>query len=109
VTARTITIGATLGARAARTRRACVAWTDANDAHGPLDVLAAKATEVAEQLGRDLTVAEVHAVCSAAFAAFQHAEAQRLAEEAIAGARETERLEYLAKRARDYRLTGGQR
>jgi hypothetical protein len=93
-----------LGARAARTLRAVERWLESNDARGCLlELLVAKVTESASNLGRDLTVAEVHAVCESAVAAHVHAEEQRAAQEAIAGAREQERLAYLRRKQAEYR------
>jgi hypothetical protein len=86
-------------------RRACERWTEAKDAKGtPLDVLAERATTTADNLGRDLSAAEIETVCAAAVAAHDHAEEQRLAAEGIAGAREEERLAYLRRRQADFRL-----
>jgi hypothetical protein len=58
----------------------------------------------ADHLGRDVTPGECAAGCSSVVAAYKHDREQREAEEAIASARETERLEYLRRRAADYAL-----
>jgi hypothetical protein len=99
-----------LGAREARARRACERWLETNDARGcALELLATKATESASNLGRDLTPAEVEAVCSATVASWLAAEEQRLAAEALSDAREQERLAYLARVRADVLLTADER
>jgi len=99
-----------IGAREARTRRACERWVEANDPKGtPLELLAERATTSADALGRDLTPHEVNTVCSSAVAAFVASEEQRLAAEALSDAREQERLAYLARVRRDVLLTADER
>lgn len=92
------------GLRALRMRRACERWMETNDARGcALETLVEAATGHAEALARDLAPAEVAGGCAAVVAAHVASEEQRLAAEAIAGAREEERLRYLARRQHDYR------
>ena len=88
-------IGPTLSARAARAHRAVEQWVqEGGELRGvALDVVQEVAAREAERLRRDLSPLEVGRVCGALVAA----EEQRQAEEAIAGAREVERLEYLAR------------
>ncbi len=101
---------AIMSAREARARRAAERWLETNDARGtPLDVLASKVTESAQQLGRDLTIAEVEVVCASAVAAFVHLEEQRAAEEARRSAAEDDRLEYLKRKSAEYRRNWGGR
>jgi len=101
-------IGATIGAREARAQRAAQRWAEANapDASPELvQLLEQKCAASATALLRDLSIADVETVCTAAVVAFRAAEEQRLALEAIAGAREQERLDYLRRTAERLRLT----
>jgi hypothetical protein len=94
-----------LSARQARARRAAEHWLEANACEVPLDVLARATAAKADELGRDLDVREVHALCVSSSRAWLHQEEQRRAEEARASARETERLDYVAKVRADLLLT----
>jgi hypothetical protein len=95
VSARPESIGPTLTPSAARARRSVEQWVEqGGQLRGvALDVVQEVAAREAERLRRDLSPLEVGRVCGALVAA----EEQRQAEEAIAGAREVERLEYLAR------------
>jgi len=95
VNTRPESIGPTLSARAARAHRAVEQWVqEGGELRGvALDIVQGVAAREAERLKRDLSDLEVGRVCYATIAT----EEQRAAEEAIAGARETERLAYLAR------------
>ena len=103
-------IGPVLVAREARALRAAERWSEANDLQGcPLDLLGTKAMAEAAARGRDLTPEELDTMCKSTVASYLAEEEQRLAQEAIASAREEERLAYLRRRQADYRqgLAGG--
>jgi len=105
-------IGATLGAREARAHRAAQRWAELALPDASPELLARLEHACAESAtgrARDLTVDEVELACKATAAAFTAAEEQRQAEEAIAGAREQERLDYLHRTAERLRLTRSDR
>jgi hypothetical protein len=107
MTGRPQPIGPVMGARAARATRAAERWAEqGGDLRGvPLAVVVCAVVALAEELHRDLDAAEVDRACSSTVAAHVDAEEQRQAEEALAGARETERLAYLARTAERLRRT----
>ena len=99
-------IGHVLDPRFARMRRAVERWQETSDARGcPLEALAEAAATQADALGRDLTPGEIAAGCASLVSAHVDEREQAEAEEAIAGAREQERLDYLRRRAADLRRT----
>jgi hypothetical protein len=100
-------IGPVFTPREARARREAQRWAEGrSDLHGTALLLLEHAVACrAEGLGRDLDSEEVDRACRGAVASFVHAEQQRLAQEAIAGTREIERIDYLRRTAAFARLT----
>jgi hypothetical protein len=76
----------------------------------PLDRMLRAAFEFLNVVApRDLTSEEIARVCQLELASWTDEEQQRKAEEAHAGAREEERMEYVRRQRKFLRLTRGER
>lgn len=94
-------------ARQARVIRAAQQWAEDNGRTEQADAIAKAAIESAVHLGRDLLPNEIDALARLTIERLER-EAQVRKDKAERAAKlEQERLDYLARRQRDYRLTGG--